>query len=85
MCVISEVGLKTWHSIPVSNDHAFNSDTPRKRRKLDPGSQYVDESQWLAFAQEVEVFNVQHVHGQGRFAFGFVEGPLVQALKNGHW
>lgn len=62
-----------------------NNDTPRKRRKLEKGSQCVDESQWLAFSQEVEVFDVQHIHGQGRFAFGFVEGPLVQALKNGYW
>lgn len=60
-------------------------DPPRKRRKLDKEPNSIDESQWLAFAREVEVFNVQHVHEQGKFAFGFVEGPLIQALKKGHW
>ena len=30
-------------------------------------------------------FEVQHVQGNGKFAFGFVEGPLVKALRAGHW
>lgn len=40
---------------------------------------------WSAFLLHVEQFEVQHVHGQGKFAFGFVEGPLVKALRNGDW
>ena len=33
----------------------------------------------------MEEFEVQHVHGKGKFAFGFVEGPLVKALRSGDW
>jgi midasin len=42
-------------------------------------------SAWVALLQEVEEFEVQHVHGKGKFAFGFVEGPLVKALRSGDW
>ncbi|KAF8525711.1 hypothetical protein JB92DRAFT_3108594 [Gautieria morchelliformis] len=65
-------------------DRAFNGDEPRKRRKVDKASRGVDESHWLAFARDVEIFNVQNIHNQGKFAFGFIEGALVQALKNGY-
>jgi len=39
----------------------------------------------MAFINDVEVFDIQHVRGQGKFAFGFVEGPLIHALRNGDW
>lgn len=40
---------------------------------------------WRRFLGDVEEFEVQHVQGKGKFAFGFVEGPLVRALKAGDW
>lgn len=40
---------------------------------------------WADFLREVEEFEVQHVHGMGKLAFDFVEGPLVKALKSGDW
>lgn len=43
------------------------------------------EKEWSAFLSEVENFDVQHVHGKGKFAFGFVEGPLIKALRTGAW
>ncbi|KAH6911428.1 P-loop containing nucleoside triphosphate hydrolase protein [Coprinopsis sp. MPI-PUGE-AT-0042] len=55
----------------------------RKRRKMDDVQASLD--RWSAFLTHVEQFEVQHVHGQGKFAFGFVEGPLVKALRNGDW
>ncbi|KAG6819694.1 hypothetical protein H0H93_009563, partial [Arthromyces matolae] len=45
----------------------------------------VSAESWAAFVQDVEQFEVQHVHGKGKFAFGFVEGPLVKALRSGDW
>lgn len=43
------------------------------------------EHEWTMFLSEVEDFDVQHVQGKGKFAFGFVEGPLIKALRNGAW
>lgn len=61
----------------------FNEpDAPRKRRKVDTGG---SSTAWAAFLQDVDEFEVQHVQGKGKFAFGFVEGPLVKALRSGDW
>ena len=40
---------------------------------------------WETFESDVRTFEVQHVHGKSKFAFAFVEGPLVKALRNGDW
>jgi midasin len=60
-------------------------ETPRKRRKVEESGLRVSEEDWVSFVRDVEEFEVQHVQGQGKFAFGFVEGPLVKALRAGDW
>lgn len=49
------------------------------------GSLNVSEASWIEFERDVNTFEIQHVQGNGRFAYGFVEGPLVKALRAGHW
>ncbi|KAK7048623.1 midasin [Favolaschia claudopus] len=68
---------------PMEDPNA-NGDTPRKRRKVDHALN-VSEADWAAFEKDVGEFEVQHVHAKGKFAFGFVEGPLVKALRSGEW
>ncbi|KAJ7156010.1 midasin nuclear AAA ATPase [Mycena crocata] len=65
-------------------DSNTNADTPRKRRKVDHVLN-VPEASWAAFEKNVGEFEVQHVQAKGKFAFGFVEGPLVKALRSGDW
>ncbi|KAL4259301.1 Midasin, partial [Pleurotus pulmonarius] len=65
----------------VQEEIANNPEAPRKRRKL-AGDEL---NQWTSFADDVAQFEMQYVTSQGRFAFGFVEGPLVTAIKNGEW
>jgi hypothetical protein len=65
-------------------DPSANADTPRKRRKVEHALN-VSEASWVAFERDVGEFEVQHVQAQGKFAFGFVEGPLVKALRSGDW
>ncbi|GJE88492.1 midasin [Phanerochaete sordida] len=60
-------------------------DAPRKRRKTDAGGLNVSEARWIEFERDVTIFEIQHVQGNGKFAYGFVEGPLVKALRAGHW
>ena len=40
---------------------------------------------WEAFERDVQTFEVQHVQGKSKFAFAFVEGLLVKALRAGDW
>ncbi|KAH7340561.1 hypothetical protein B0J17DRAFT_704975 [Rhizoctonia solani] len=57
--------------------HEDQSEGPRKRRKLSP--------EWEGFMRAVDEFDAAHVKGQSKFVFSFMEGPLVTALRNGHW
>ncbi|CAA7261484.1 unnamed protein product [Cyclocybe aegerita] len=66
----------------TEHQRALDDETPRKRRKTEPTASVAE---WLKFLHLVEEFEVQHVQGQGKFAFAFVEGPLVKALRSGDW
>lgn len=61
------------------------ADGPRKRRKLDQTLLRESAEAWDKFYHSVHEFDVQHAQGQGKFAFDFVEGPLVKALRSGDW
>ncbi|RHY65930.1 hypothetical protein DYB30_003550 [Aphanomyces astaci] len=41
--------------------------------------------QWTAFQSDLSRFIRQHQQVESSFAFAFVEGQLVQAMKAGHW
>ena len=60
-------------------------ENPRKRRKVEENVLKVSEQDWALFMRDVDEFEVQHVQGKGKFAFGFVQGPLVKALRSGDW
>ncbi|GJJ10497.1 hypothetical protein Clacol_004723 [Clathrus columnatus] len=61
------------------------NDGPRKRRKLQQGIHQVRQSDWIDFLKDVNLFDMEHVRGQSRLAFRFIEGPLVRALREGTW
>ncbi|KAI6016225.1 hypothetical protein EDC04DRAFT_2881627 [Pisolithus marmoratus] len=58
---------------------------PRKRRKMDDRVLQASQVAWERFERDVDEFDIQHAQGQGKFAFDFVEGPLVRALRAGDW
>ncbi|KAI6151423.1 midasin [Pisolithus thermaeus] len=58
---------------------------PRKRRKVDDRMLQASQAAWEMFERDVDEFDIQHTQDQGKFAFDFVEGPLVRALRLGHW
>ncbi|KAJ9116871.1 hypothetical protein QFC22_004528 [Naganishia vaughanmartiniae] len=65
-------------------------DEPRKRRKLADDEVPTEELErqlagWISLDQDIQRFNMQHVKSTSRLVFSFVEGPLVQALRNGEW
>lgn len=72
---------KALPSDPTSLDQAG----PRKRRKITGDGLKVTASEWKSFEDKVDEFDNVHVRGKGKLAFDFVEGPLVHALKVGHW
>ncbi|KAI8971187.1 midasin [Trametes punicea] len=67
------------------NAKELEGGTPRKRRKVEEYGLKVSMEEWDAFERDVKTFEIQHVQGKSKFAFAFVEGPLVKALRNGDW
>ncbi|KAG8831558.1 hypothetical protein FRC17_002942, partial [Serendipita sp. 399] len=59
---------------------------PRKRRKIGIEERpRVTEEEWGMFEKELALFESHHVHGSARAMFSFVEGPLITAIRCGHW
>lgn len=64
-----------------------DDEQPTKRRKTQSKLQSLLDlrPRWEMFARNLEQFEVQIAAGPGGFAFSFVEGNLVKALRNGDW
>lgn len=60
---------------------------PAKRRKTESSLQALLELEprWTKFSQNLEQFEVQLSGGSDGFAFAFVEGNIVKAVRNGDW
>jgi midasin len=80
-------GITTGGLRILSSDDQLNADQqgPRKRQRVDEANEGASEADWGEFEQELRTFDVQHVQDRGKFAFAFVEGPLVKALRSGDW
>ncbi|KAG6208854.1 hypothetical protein E4U35_007989 [Claviceps purpurea] len=63
------------------------SEQPAKRRKTQSKLQSLLElrPRWTNFAQRLDQFDIQISGGSGAFAFSFVEGNLIKAVRNGDW
>lgn len=68
-------------------DKTRDDDQPAKRRKTESSLQALLElrPRWERFSQNLEQFEIQLAGGTGGFAFAFVEGNIVKAVRNGDW
>ena len=76
------MSLNSYHRGDEEKDE-LDSQAPRKRRKTEDLAESLEK--WNTLEQDVTRFEIQHVQGKGKFAFSFVEGPLVKALRSGDW
>lgn len=68
---------------PDDDDDAEQSHTPSRKRRAQFSVRLSRE--WDAFAERVAVLDQKRVQVKKSFAFAFVEGALVKALREGHW
>lgn len=68
-------------------DKTREDDQPAKRRKTESSLQVLLElkPRWEKFAKNLEQFEIQLSGGGGGFAFAFVEGNIIKAVRNGDW
>ncbi|KAF4163409.1 hypothetical protein CNMCM6936_000870 [Aspergillus lentulus] len=58
---------------------------PTKKRKLDSPKYQQLRLRWERFAAQLNDFEAQVSQGDAKFAFAFVQGKIVRALRNGEW
>ena len=60
-------------------------ENPQKRRKLDEAERATLKERWIAFEAKLRALKKQILSKSDGFAFSFVEGTLVKAVRNGDW
>ncbi|PSR94588.1 hypothetical protein BD289DRAFT_404549 [Coniella lustricola] len=68
-------------------EQAAEGGQPAKRRKTESSLQYLLDikPRWDRFRTSLQQFEIQLSGGSGGFAFAFVEGNIVKAVRNGDW
>ncbi|KAL4933529.1 AAA family ATPase midasin [Aspergillus undulatus] len=84
-----------WHEAVRLADGVFKPGTgsfqsgegeqPTKKRKLDSPKYQFLRQRWERFAAQLNDFEAQVTQGDAKFAFAFVQGKIVRALRNGEW
>ncbi|KAI9723385.1 MAG: hypothetical protein M1812_001269 [Candelaria pacifica] len=64
---------------------ATEGEQPKKRRKLESPIRQELKVRWQNFAQGLKAFDSQLSGGPKSFAFKFVEGNIIKAVRNGGW
>lgn len=83
-----------WHEAVRLANGVFNppnaaaengDEQPAKKRKLDSPKYQHLRQRWESFATQLGDFEAQVSQGDAKFAFAFVQGKIVRALRNGEW
>ncbi|KAJ8113010.1 hypothetical protein OPT61_g4755 [Boeremia exigua] len=78
-----DAARKAHESQPSSPD--ADGDQPRKKRKMDSLPANFPAARWEKFATDLHDLEAQLASGSEAFAFSFLEGNIVKAVRNGDW
>lgn len=68
-----------------SENNDNNETNPKKKRRLKSYDRKLLLDQWNEFESKVKEFEIQSSALDNNFVFNFVEGSLVNAIRNGDW
>ncbi|KAI4153338.1 MAG: hypothetical protein LQ340_002377 [Diploschistes diacapsis] len=71
----------TFSSKPDRGDVA----NPQKKRKVESTKFQPIKARWVTLATQIDVFRKHLRSGSKGFAFSFIEGNVVKAVRNGYW
>ncbi|KAJ6155359.1 hypothetical protein N7470_005925 [Penicillium chermesinum] len=89
--------VNLWHEAVRLANGVFNpprdspkeseigDEQPSKKRKLDSPKYQHLRQRWDGFHTQLAEFEAQVSQGDAKFAFAFVQGKIVRALRNGEW
>ncbi|GAA93514.1 hypothetical protein E5Q_00155 [Mixia osmundae IAM 14324] len=80
---------KLFEAKPMASNRLDPANSPpRKTSRLDDDNRRRQGKKWHSFLSQVQSFEAQYCSGPAKgskVAFRFVEGPLVRAIREGHW
>jgi midasin len=78
-----DAARKNHESQPSSPDP--DGGQPKKKRKVDSLPSNFPRARWEKFAADLHDLEAQLANGSETFAFSFLEGNIVKAVRNGDW
>ncbi|KAK3107992.1 AAA ATPase midasin, partial [Teratosphaeriaceae sp. CCFEE 6253] len=76
---------KLWHqALKMVDQQRESSPPPSKKRKVE-SQKVVNFPRWDVFAEKVTDLDRRLTHGTEAFAFNFVEGNIIRAVRDGDW
>ncbi|KAL9073027.1 MAG: hypothetical protein Q9157_004900 [Trypethelium eluteriae] len=84
VCILWKEALRMVESQTKQSVASVQTDPPKKRQKVDAITEKT-RAQWRHFATELTLLERQISAGSNAFAFSFVEGNIVKAVRNGDW
>lgn len=69
----------------TTEDDPSDTSHQQKRRKVEPSRKERLRQRWGQFASKVQMLHAQTSEASKSFAFKFVEGNIVKAVRNGEW
>ena len=90
VCVLWREALKMVDTARKASESQISSpdpegEQPKKRRKVDGLPANFPKARWERFAADVHDLEAQLANGSNAFAFSFLEGNIVKAVRNGDW
>jgi midasin len=90
VCMLWREALKKVDAARKSHESRTSSPDPdggqpKKKRKVDSLPSNFPEARWEKFAADVGDLEAQLASGSQAFAFSFLEGNIVKAVRNGDW
>jgi midasin len=90
VCMLWREALKKVDAARKSHESRASSPDPdggqpKKKRKVDSLPSNFPEARWEKFAADVGDLEAQLASGSQAFAFSFLEGNIVKAVRNGDW
>lgn len=82
---------KAFGPLDLETNGVSTEDHPAKRLKTNKGDKAPKtltpeaRNRWLRFRSDLQVFDNQVTKKSSAFAFAYVEGSLVKAVRDGHW
>ena len=85
LLILWKEALKKIEYLYTPGSKTLDGGKPQKRRKVESAKYQKLKDRWDRLAEQIDVFEKHIRSGSRGFAFSFIEGNIVKAIRNGDW